>query len=48
MERTVGDIVHTLYGTAVVIELLQSGVKVRIFKAYSNFDWLGKELILEN
>ena len=41
-----GDIVHTLYGTAKVLKVLESGVIVKIFRAYSKYD-LGRELFLE-
>ena len=46
MERTVGDIVETLYGTARVLKILESGVLVKVFRPYSMYD-IGIELILE-
>ena len=42
-----GDIIETLYGSAVVIEVLDAGLRVRVFKSYGLKD-LGMEFIVEN
>jgi len=42
----IGDTVDIKYGTAVIIEILEHWIKVRVFKAYSIYDQ-GRVIVME-